>query len=120
MTFEQTLQFLADHTGKTVDVDVALVVEGRSEPVHVAGFSGLLDRLSRSEARALPEAWYAGIRQHPTGPAAASIRLDRELFEAAEAHANVPEDPNERGEFGTTWTLTIRQGGVLTMVEFYV
>ncbi|MDQ3631348.1 MAG: hypothetical protein M3417_08815 [Actinomycetota bacterium] len=48
------------------------------------------------------------------------IRLDRGLFESADVNANVPDAAEERGESGTTWTLTIRQGGVVMSVEVYV
>lgn len=40
MTFEGTLQFLVDHIGKTVDVEVTLPVAGADGPVHIAGFWG--------------------------------------------------------------------------------
>lgn len=50
-------------------------------------------------------------RVHPRRPG---------LFESADANASVPQHPEERREFGTTWTLAIGQGGVVMSVEVYV
>ena len=44
MTSRTTLQFWADHVGKTGKVDVTLPVACRDEPVHIAGLLGALDR----------------------------------------------------------------------------
>ncbi|MEA2276826.1 MAG: hypothetical protein QOC78_1786 [Solirubrobacteraceae bacterium] len=72
-------------------------------------------------ARALPEAWYVWLRHGETpSPNPGPPRLDRELFEGADVHANVVEEPEERSQSGSTWTLTIRQRGVITTVEVYV
>lgn len=120
MTFDETLDFLREQTGKWVEVSVALLVPGREEPAHLAGFTGQVDRLSQSGARALPEAWYVWFVEQQTGPTPGEFRLDRELFETAEVLANVVEEPEERTTTGSTWTLTIRQRYAVTTVEVYV
>jgi hypothetical protein len=120
MTFDETLQFLREQVGKWVEVSVALLVPGREEPVHLAGFWGQVDRISQSGARALPDAWYVWFAEQPTGPTPGEFRLDRELFEEADVHANVVEEAEDRTTTGSTWTLAIRQRYAVTTVEVYV
>jgi hypothetical protein len=57
----------------------------------------------------------------PGAPSAGPVMfvLDRELFERAEAQADVPP-AEERAESGTMWTLTINQRGFETEVLIYV
>jgi hypothetical protein len=83
MTFDETVLFMADHVGKTIEALPSLPVPGREEPVHLVGCMGVVDRITRSSAGALAEAWYARLRRED-GPSAGSLRLDRELFESAE------------------------------------
>lgn len=120
MTFEETLRFLTEQAGRYIDVTVAVPAEGTESTRHVASFSGQVEATSLSGARGFPEALNVWLKQTVGAPAAASIRLDHGLFESAHVNANVPDDAEERGEFGTTWTLTIRQGGVVMSVEVYV
>ncbi len=120
VTFDETLRFLTEQVGKSIDATVAVPIEGPEETRHIAGFSGQVEGTSLSGARGLPEAWNVWLKQTDGTPFAASFRLDRGLFERADVNANVPEAAEERGEFGTTWTLTIRQGGVVMSVEVYV
>ena len=120
MSFDETLEFLREQTGKWVEVAVAWLDPGRDEPVHIAGFSGQVGEVRRGGAQAAPEAWYVWMAEQKAGPSPGQIRLDRELFDEAHVQANVVEEPEERGTSGATWTLTIRQRGVLTSVEVYV
>ena len=120
MTFDETLQFLTEQVGRSVEVSVALPLPRRDEPTHLAGFSGEVESVRQSHARVLPEAWFVWFTHDDASPAPGSLRIDRELFEDADVHANPVSEPEERNEFGMTWTLAIRQGGVLTSVEVFV
>lgn len=120
MNFDETVQFLREQTGKTVEVSVALLAPGREEPVHLANFWGRVDRLSESGPPAQTTGWYVWLAEDEPGPTPGEFRLDRELFEHADVHANVVEEPEERTTTGSTWTLTIRQRYAVTTVEFYV
>jgi hypothetical protein len=121
MNFDETISFLKQHAGKTVEVAVGMRVAGRAEPAHLVGFWGQLDRLGQSGPASGPEAWYVWMREaHEDSPCMDEFRLERELFESAEVHANVAEGPDERSESAATWTLTINQRGFVTTVEFYV
>jgi hypothetical protein len=121
MNFEDTIEFLEQHVGKTVEVVIEMPVPSRDEPVHLAGFWGQLGRLTKSGASDAPEAWYVWMRElDEASPFMDEFRLDRELFEDAEVHANVVEEQDERSENGATWTLTVYQRGFRTTVEFYV
>jgi hypothetical protein len=116
MNFEETIEFLQQHLGKTVEVAVEVLV-----PTHLAGFWGQLGRLSKSGASGAPEAWYVWMRESDeASPFMDEFRLDRELFDDADVHANVVEEADERSESGATWTLTIHQHGFRITVEFYV
>lgn len=46
--------------------------------------------------------------------------MRRDLVDSADVVADVVQEPEERRESGSTWTLTIRQGPALTDVLFYV
>lgn len=121
MNFDETLEFLQQHLGKTIEVAVELLVPGRDEPTHLAGFWGQLGHLSKSGAPGAPEAWYVWMRESDeASPFMDEIRLDRELFDGAEVHVNVVEEPDERSESAATWILTIHQHGFRITLEFYV
>ena len=120
MDYDETLQFLREQAGKWVEVSVGLLVADRDEPAHIAGFSGQVADLSRSGARALPEAWYVRMAEHDNGPSPGQVRFDRALFEDAQVEANVVEEPEDRTSRGATWTLTVRQRDVVTAVLVYV
>jgi hypothetical protein len=120
MDYDETLQFLREQAGKWVEVSVGLLVAGRDEPAHIAGFSGQVADVSRSGARALPEAWYVWMVEQDHGPAPGRLRLDRALFEGAQVEANVVDEAEERTSSGATWRLIIRQRDVVTEVHVHV
>lgn len=121
MNYDETIDFLKQHAGKTVEVAMGMHVAGRAEPAHLAGFWGRLDRLGQAGSAGGPEAWYVWMREaEEDSPCMDEFRLERDLFESAEVHANLVEEPDKGSENEATWTLTINQRGFVTTVEFYV
>jgi hypothetical protein len=118
MTFEETIDFLRHQEGRTVEIGVALPGQNGEKPFVVANVSGKLDRVAVGGGSAAPDAgdlwrvWFdSGLGDQVT--------LHRRLFESAEVVADQPP-PEERNQTGTTWTLTIRQAGVVFDVLVYV
>jgi hypothetical protein len=118
MTFEETLDFLRHQEGRTVEIGVALPRHGDEEPFLVASVSGRVERVAVGGGSAAPDAgdlWRVWL-ESGLGD---QITLHRRLFESAEVVADQPP-PEERNQTGTTWTLTIRQAGVVFDVLIYV
>ena len=119
MNFDEAISWLREQEGKYVDVSITIPPTGAHREQHLAAFAGQVERVKPS-AFPLDEAWYVWMKRDDGLPRAASIRLNPELFEAADVHADPAGPPEERHEYGMTWTFQVRQRGVVTQVTVYV
>jgi len=115
MTVDETIEFLADQRGRRY-VEVALGLPAGDDMASLAALDGQL-----GDVKQLNDRWSIRVC-HPEVPPhiVSGFRIRRELFEKADVIAVVPEDPEERGEQGSIWILTILQGGVISEVTVYV
>lgn len=122
MTFDETVLFLSEQRGRFAEVSVSIPQPGEDEGnAYLAAFSGAVRNVQNEDARGVCLVWLETGDRFPGGPPGADVfRMRRDLFDSAEVVADVVEDPEERHESGSTWTLTIRQGPALTEVLFYV
>lgn len=118
VNFDQTAGFLREQVGRTIDVSMCLPAPGEQEPIILASVSGEVDRVVMGGGQIVApgdlwRVWFDSTHGD-------QVTLRRELFESAEIVADQPP-PDERAEgVGTTWTLTIRQAGLILDVLIYV
>lgn len=118
MTFEETIAFLRDQEGRIMEIGVGPPVADDPGYFGLAGVSGKVDRVEPGGGRAAEAAgdiWRIWFESDLVS----QVTLRRDLFESADVVADQPP-PEERNERGTTWTLTVRQAGLIFDVLIYV
>jgi hypothetical protein len=115
MTFGETLEFLRGLRGKLVEVQVGWPTG--EEAVEIAGFGGIVDRLDPTPSSSTTR-WRLWLGVDPLVVGNPTLVLDENLFESAEVVADAPP-AEERSSSGITWTLLIRQGGLIVDVLVY-
>src|SRR5688572_14098101 len=110
MTFDELLDVAKGLEGKTIEVSVQVpAFEADREPDSLASFGGVVERVELGG-----------------GPGGACVTLDPRLYIDGTFDADREEADyafGERGEeprTGMTWTLRVRQAGVLIEILVYV
>lgn len=117
MTFDETFQFVRDLEGKWVEISLKMPLPDREEPVELASFGGKVGAPTPSPPSSSSR-WRLPLGDDPAVIGMTSLMLDRELFESAEAQADVPP-ADERASSGVTWTLLLHQAGIVVEVLVY-
>ncbi len=122
MTFDETVKLLSEQRGRYAEVSVSIPQPDEDEGnAYVAAFTGAVRKVQNEGGRGVCLVWLEAGDQPPDGPPSSDVfRMRRDLFDSGEVVADVVQDPEERRESGSTWTLTIRQGPALTEVLFSV
>lgn len=129
ITFDELLDVAKGLEGKTIEVSVQVAAfEADREPHSLVSFGGVVERVkigrgSRSIDRRPWRIWLTG---DSGGQSGACVTLDPRLYidGAFDADREEADDAfGERGEeprAGMTWTLRVRQAGVMTEILVYV
>lgn len=118
MTFDETIEFLGQQAGRTVEISVAMRGRSDEEFFAVASISGRIDRVAvgggeaMRETRELWRVWFVSDLGD-------QVTLHRSRFASAEVVADQPP-PEEREQAGTTWSMTIREAALRFNVLVYV
>jgi hypothetical protein len=115
MTFSETLEFLRGLRGKLIEVQVGWPAD--EETVEIASFGGIVDRLDPTPPSSTTR-WRLRLGDDPLLVGNHTLVLDETLFEFADVVADAPP-AEERPSSGMTWTLLIRQGGLVVDMLVY-
>lgn len=116
MTFDETIAFLTEQIGRSVEAGIEVEFPGRTGTTHVGTAAGQIDAVSQGGGSG-PESWYVWIDKQRLGSA---IHVHRDEFVDAEIEAHPVPRAEERSESGTWWTLTIEQRNVKFDLVIYV